>query len=338
MSANGISSPLKTKEQRQIEKLEYSQAKRKGQVITEGSGTWSADGIDNDAVNWYRPNNTYDATSLPDTYNGNVPGADDNPNTGGLLPKRPWVAVGVIAAPTSIAESVDGDTFVDLQVWYDSADTSTITPAANDEQAVQQWVDKSAFAHNANPTNGNQKPTYENTVLQPTVGGHGYIEFDGTQAFSINPVAWTQGIAGFTVFVVAKPTSEVNGDVLLTTNTGDFKIAHNGSTWTVGMNGVTAVPTSNANTYTTSYNWALFTLVYNAANPLVFRLDKTGYALGAHTPPATSSASNTALYLGYDGSNPSFTGFIGEVIMFDKALNATEYANVENYLTTKWGL
>lgn len=314
-----------TKEERADQKLYIAEAKRRGLAAEDTTTTY------------YRTANIYDKTMLPNPYENDAYNVDDDENTGALEPRRPW-DVGSIAAPASIADAVQGGTLVDLQVWYDSADTSTITPAANDEQTVQQWVDKSSFAHNANPTNGNQKPTYENTVLQPTVGGYGYIEFDGSQAFSINPVAWTQGIAGFTVFIVTKPTSEVNGDVLLTTNTGDFKIAHNGSTWTVGMNGVTAVPTSNANTYTTSYNWAIFTLVYDAANPLVFRLDKTGYALGAHTPPATSSGANNALYLGYDGSNPSFTGFIGEVIMFDKALTSTEYGNVENYLSNKWGL
>ena len=331
MAANGIST-LATKQLRQVAKLDLAQAKRKGQGITEGGGTWSTNGVDDDTKPYYKPNNTYDISSLPDIYNGNVPGADDNPNPDGLLPKRPWIAVGAIAAPTSIAESIDGNTLVDLQVWYDGADTSTYVPGATDEGQITQWTDKSAFAQNANPVSGNAKPTYENTVLQ---NGYGYIEMDGTEAFSINPVAWTQSIAGFTAFIVAKPTSEVSGDTLITTNTGDFKISHNGSTWTVGMNGVTAVPTSAANTLDT---WAIFTLRYDAANNLVFRLAKTAYTLGAHTPPATSSASNSALYLGYDGSSTAFTGFIGEVIMFDKALSATEYANVENYLSNKWGL
>ena len=313
-----------TKQERQIQKLEVAQVKR--QATFRDTVVYT----DPDDAPYFRTANIYDITALPDTYTGNVAEPDDNPNVGGLLPKRPWVTVGVSAAPESISEAVGGEAITDLQVWYDSSDTATITPAATDEDPVQQWADKSAFAHNANPTNGNQKPTYENTVLQK---GYGYIEFDGTEAFSINPVAWTQGIAGFTAFIVAKPTSEVNGDTIMTTNTGDFKISHNGSTWTVGMNGVTAVPTSNANTVN---NWAVFTFRYNAANPLVFRLNKTAYTLGAHTPPATSSASNTALYLGYDGTNPSFTGFIAEVVMFDLALTATEYANVENYLYNKW--
>ncbi|MEK9699795.1 MAG: hypothetical protein VW270_28715, partial [Candidatus Poseidoniales archaeon] len=115
MSANGISTNG-TKQQRQVDKLDYSQAKRKGQTITEGGGSWSTNGVDDATKNYYRSNNTYDITSLPDTYNDDSSGADNNANTGGLIQKRPWVSVGAIAAPESIAESVDGGTLVDLQV------------------------------------------------------------------------------------------------------------------------------------------------------------------------------------------------------------------------------
>ena len=57
-----------TKEQRQVRKLEIATIKR------------AADS----------KRSTYDITELPDTYNGNVPGADDNPNVGGLTEGRPW--------------------------------------------------------------------------------------------------------------------------------------------------------------------------------------------------------------------------------------------------------
>ena len=57
-----------TKEQRQVRKLEIATIKR------------AADS----------KRSTYDITELPDTYNGNVPGADDNPNVGGLIEGRPW--------------------------------------------------------------------------------------------------------------------------------------------------------------------------------------------------------------------------------------------------------
>lgn len=57
-----------TKEQRQVRKLEIASIKR------------AADS----------KRSTYDITELPDTYNGNVPGPDDNPNVGGLTQGRPW--------------------------------------------------------------------------------------------------------------------------------------------------------------------------------------------------------------------------------------------------------
>lgn len=65
-----------TKEERQIQKLEIAQVKRQA-------------GGDN-TKDYYRVLNTYDETLLPDTYNGNDLGADDNANTGGLQSGRPW--------------------------------------------------------------------------------------------------------------------------------------------------------------------------------------------------------------------------------------------------------
>jgi hypothetical protein len=60
-----------TKQDRQIQKLEIAAATR------------TVDG---------NVRNVYDITRLPDTYNGNVPGADDNANVGGLLQGRPWTS------------------------------------------------------------------------------------------------------------------------------------------------------------------------------------------------------------------------------------------------------
>lgn len=69
-SNNLTESGLWTKEQRQDYKLQLAALKRtlNGNV-----------------------RDTYDITQLPDTYNGNVSGADDNANVGGLVVGRPWV-------------------------------------------------------------------------------------------------------------------------------------------------------------------------------------------------------------------------------------------------------
>ena len=293
-----------TKQERQVRKLEIASIQRKD------------DGY---------ANHVYDLKSLPDTYNGNVPGADDNPNTDGLLPKRPWVAVGAVAAPTSIAESVDGGSLPDLQVWYDGADTSTYIPSATDEGGITQWTDKSNFAHNANPDGGaTVRPSYENTTLQ---NGYGYLEFDGNDVLSVNPFTQLQSQAGFTVFIVHKGTGG-----LTATNTDDLKVGVDSATsMTYGMNGYANTQSGLSN----ADQWTYTTLVFNAGNTIL-RL-KGSEVANVTQGAATTNASNTTFYIGYDG-NSNFTGFIAEVILFNKALGSTEYANVENYLKTKWGI
>ena len=304
-----------TKEVRQLRKLRIASVKR------------LADG---------KANYTYDATALPDTYNGNLPGADDNPNTGGLLPKRPWVTGVVIAAPDTLSDAIigGGGDFTDLQIWYDAADTATIIPNATDESQITQWTDKSNFAHNANPDGGSAKPTYENTTPK---NGYGYIEFDGVDdRLTINPFTQLASATGWTMFVVAQKTdgAETTG-VLTRTDFGDLRIelAATGSGVTVTTAGQTEVYASQSDT-----NWNAWTLVYEASQPAVFR--KNGSTLtpvSAPTQDATLNASNNEMYIGGSASDV-WPGNIAEVIMFSKTLTATEYGNVENYLINKWDL
>ena len=304
-----------TKEVRQLRKLRIASVKR------------LADG---------KANYTYDATALPDTYNGNAPGADDNPNPDGLLPKRPWVTGVVIAEPDTLSDAIigGGGDLTDLQIWYDAADTATIIPNATDESQITQWTDKSNFAHNANPDGGSAKPTYENTTPK---NGYGYIEFDGVNdRLTINPFTQLASATGWTMFVVAQKTdgAETTG-VLTRTDFGDLRIelAATGSGVTVTTAGQTEVYASQSDT-----NWNAWTLVYEASQPAVFR--KNGSTLtpvSAPTQDATLNASNNEMYIGGSASDV-WPGNIAEVIMFSRTLTATEYGNVENYLSNKWDL
>ena len=330
MAANGIST-LSTKTLRQVAKLDLAQAKRKGQTITEGGSTWSTDGVDDDTKNYYRSNNTYDLTSLPNIYNGNVPADPDaNPNPNGLLLKRPWVAVGVIAEPTSIGEAVDGGTLADLQIWYDGADTSTYIPSANDEGQITQWTDKSNFAHNANPNGGSAKPTYENTDL---LGGYGYVEFDGNDNLSINPFTQLDAATGFTVFIVGKLLDTAGTQYFGAAESGGLNIRSNGTNFQAQGDVAGGSLTGPA----VDTDWHQFTLVFNGGSGVTFRTDKGNEATGA--AGASLAGGTDIYYLGaQDPNTNNLTGYIAEVIMFSRALSATEYTNVENYLSTKWGL
>jgi len=329
-----------TKERRQIQKLEIAQLKRKGTFRDTGTYT------DPEDTPYFRSNNTYDATSLPDTYNGNLPGPDDNPNTGGLIQKRPWIAVGAIAAPQSINEAVEGGSITDLEIWYDGADESTIVPTGiADEAPVNQWNDKSGLAHNLNFSGGNNKPSYESSDTQ---NGYGYVQFADGDLMSINPLASLSGADDYTVFVIARATSlATNSPQLLTsTENGELSIqidSDGTARFKVGApNATTAAGTVVEN------EWFVFTLVYDGnSTSITGRVndgklpDPPGQTITTTTDgtaPATLNGGTTYLYVGGDQSGGTFIGDIGEVILFKKALNSTEYANVENYLTTKWGI
>jgi hypothetical protein len=308
-----------TKEVRQLRKLRIASVKR----LAEG-----------------KANYTYDATALPDTYNGNLPGPDDNPNTGGLIQKRPWVSVGAIAAPTSIKESVEGGSITDLEIWYDGADESTIIPTGiQDEDDINQWNDKSGLAHNLNFSGGNNKPTYESSDTQ---NSYGYVQFADGDLMSINPLASLDEAQQFTVFVIARSTDLATNSpqVLTSTENGELSIqidTDGTARFKIGaQNGTTANNTVQVN------EWNVFTLVYNGTANIVGRVNNgtTIVDTSSGTPangPAQMAASSY-LYVGGDNTGGTFIGDVGEVILFKKVLNSTEYANVENYLTTKWGI
>jgi hypothetical protein len=309
-----------TKEVRQLRKLRIASVKR----YAEG-----------------KANYTYDATALPDTYNDNLPGADDNPNTGGLLPKRPWIAVSAIAAPTSITESVGGDSLVDLEIWYDGADESTIVPSGiADEDPVNQWNDKSGLAHNLNFDGGNNKPSYESSDTQ---NGYGYVQFADGDLMSINPLASLSGATAYTVFVIARSTDLATNATQILTSTENGELSIQIDTNGTARFKVGASSATTASSTVQEDEWNIYSLVYNGTANIVGRVNdgklpsQNIVSAGAVAGPAAMGAS-TYLYVGGDNTGGTFIGDVGEVILFKKALNATEYANVENYLATKWGV
>lgn len=85
MAANGISN-LSTKQAKQVAKLNLAQNKRQGYTLNDDGSI--ASGPDNTA-NFYRTNNTYDITELPESYSGNT--AVNNGNGANLIQGRPWI-------------------------------------------------------------------------------------------------------------------------------------------------------------------------------------------------------------------------------------------------------
>jgi hypothetical protein len=278
---------------------------------------------------------TLDTTQLPTLYSGNT--VVDNANSGGLLVGRPWSpsAVGVVVSPTTITESINSDTLLKLQAWYDAADTATFTPSPSDESSITQWQDKSTLSHNANST-GSKKPTYENTILR---NGYGYVEFDGVNdIMNVNPFTQLQNRSGYTVFLVSQLADTTGIQYITETDQNDLRMNSNETTMEVGMRGAVGTVASEATT-----GWSIHTLVFdgtqtgNAAR-LVYRRNRTAKTLSfTGTVAATTNGSNSKFCIGNSDSEASpMAGYIAELILFDKTLTAIEYGNVENYLYTKY--
>jgi hypothetical protein len=109
-----------TKQARQIQKLEIASATR----AVDGNARF-----------------VYDITQLPNPYNGNVPGADDNPNTGGLVLGRPWVELAA-----GLYRRTYTDYFNDDPGWFDFATQtaagadSTLAIAETPNDTSIQWL------------------------------------------------------------------------------------------------------------------------------------------------------------------------------------------------------
>ena len=141
-----------SKQERQVRKLKIAEAKRKAF----GDATKP----------YYRVANTLDITLLPDTYNGNIPGADDNANTGGLVNGRPWSTSNPDTAITVIETSSSGATLI---LNLDSRNTNSLARGAS----PGTWYDLTTNHNNA---------TIYGSVAYGTVGGQNCAVFPGGNA------------------------------------------------------------------------------------------------------------------------------------------------------------
>lgn len=335
MAANGIST-LANKELKQLAKLDYSQAKRKGQIITEGGGTWSTDGIDNDSVNWYRENNTYDRLALSQHYLGDGL-VDDSITYNPLLPRRPWI-VGAVAP--SVETAVSTATLDRLQTNYDAEDNLYIKPASlSSGGTITQWLDQSVFAHNLN-SGGSARPTWHENVKNSL----GVLRFDGVNdCLNINPVAWLNSIPQATFFIVCKPNATTGNSVMGSDN-GDLRIFSDAGAWKVGMAGVTAEQNAVTSANITATNWYYLSVRFDGtgatdADRLQFKVNGTNVPLTySGTVGTTTNSSNTKFEVGCYNGTEFFDGDISEVLVFDTLLIAPEVDSVETYLSSKWGI
>jgi hypothetical protein len=230
--------------------------------------------------------------------------------------------------------------FPSTVLWYDFSSTgASYSPLPNNVAnggSMTGAKDLTSYNHGTNSVNNFK---YITTVA----GNYGAADMGSGGYFNTNSTtSWLGNLSGMTVIVAVFQKSSGSTYYLCNTDQGDLAIYYSGSNWNVKCSGGTGVSGVNSN----NNNWQLHSFVYDGngstnAQKLRYRYNKADQALTiTGTISAKSNASNDNYIWGAQDTstlNP-FKGYIGEVLLFNKALSSGEVAAIETYLGGKWGV
>lgn len=201
-----------------------------------------------------------------------------------------------------------------LSYWLDATDTAKVLTDAS--QTVTNWTDSSAAAVWFRKTADRPLPTY----VQNAINGKPAVYFAG----NTNRIASTVSRSQKSLFIVNRPTGYETMDGIWGQDNADFGIR-------------TGSSTSWQNNPSIDYAFfnGLPTFIINGQESNDFVQDEP------HILYAQRSAGKTcAVALGnYTYDKPqkrSYTGYIGEVIAYDRIPSLGERQQIEDYLAEKW--
>lgn len=259
-----------------------------------------------------------------------------------MMPYMSVSGQGGVVAPSQIPN---------LNLWYDASVSTTSAmltsggTAPTNGQAVKSWIDKLGNGRNADQSTGSRQPLWRASQQN----GLGTLQFDGiNDTYSLNPIPWALSLPGQTTYTVVKLNSIVDQMHVHATNTGGFTFNISGTNWAIETAGAIAVSSQAASTSGYSYLGMVFDGSQTNANittqnnlRIQFRYNGVQQALTFSTNAnATTSASANTLNVGSDDAgNANFlNGYIGEMLIWTRTLNASEIVQVETYLKNKWGI
>jgi len=308
------------KQERQLRKLKIAEAKRKAFGDT--------------TAPYYRVANTLDITLLPDTYNGNIPGADDNPNTGGLVEGRPWSTSNPDTAITVIETSSSGATLI---LNLDSRNTNSLARGAS----PGTWYDLTSNHNNA---------TIYGSVAYGLQGGQYCAVFPGADADYAQcvPNVYFNGNS-FTIQSWVYVTAVLNWNRIIDfgSGAGVNNILLSNTYGGTGKPGIYIEGTEFAATYPGSssvllnaWHQVCATFTRNTSgntNQGVARIYIDGMPYGSGTTSVPANVTRTLCYIGKSnwghGPDPNMQGGIGAIQIYNGALTDAEM--LSNYNTTK---
>lgn len=236
------------------------------------------------------------------------------------------------------------------KVWLDASDTATITQSGG---AVSQWTDKSANAYTFTQATAAYKPTTAantqngknvltlgtNDCLTSTAASSVWKFLHNSTSTCFFALKYNVSTYGGHPLCTADATAKVGIDCFQE-NTGKFQsVILRGASGTYVVANVTG-----ASTLGTAFTYV--TLISDptnatAANRSDIRL-KQGAAVKNNVQTGAVDNSNPAstlnLFDGTPGANEGIDGQVGEFLIYDSILSASDILINQQYLANKWGV
>lgn len=246
-----------------------------------------------------------------------------------------------------VATGFDPRRITGLGMWLDASVTSSLTFNGS---TVSEWRDLSGNGRHVSQTTAGFQPTGDNR----TQNGLRVLDFDGGDFLTGNAAALTtlRNVPGATGFVVAKFDQTARNGALLSFSTvavatqARFQMGQNstvGGTYSGGRR-------LDADSFASAFfadntNAQVLTGIADYANSDAFIY--SGGALQAsntsfQTDGNTQDTSHLAVMVGNNNISPSggqlHDGWIGEILVWPRALTNAERQRVERHLGRKWGI
>jgi len=248
-----------------------------------------------------------------------------------------------------------------LSLWIEStSDESFHSADLDDATMITTWNDINpqtvTKANLTDSTSNLTRPTYRTNIIN----GLPAVLFDGTDDF-LSTTNFSNISTAATVFAVVRFPSTISATpatrAILSKRTAagpTVNIEFGNGTTITGWNysdGTVDAPTALPGGNLAASTAYVASVVYTANSATGCGNTSTGYAffhngaVNASTCGATNGATPTAvsdpLFIGKQGLTTSptfFSGHIGEIIIFDRALKKEERQSIEAYLGKKWGI
>lgn len=225
-----------------------------------------------------------------------------------------------------------------MELWLDADDLDTLTWSTADLR-VSTWNDKSGnFNHATDSTPG---LTADQPILMFSAKSDRHALSFTTDTELEGNIASITGDTSLTIFMVKQHTLSDAVDRI------SFSLGTDASHIDIGTqpDGIPGDPPnnylfeqSNGSTAAASgdEDWHVHTLIRNGSNLLIY-IDGQLEVTAARTAQSITGA----FFVGRSQSllnNDYFRGSIGEIIVFNTALNASYQETIETYLGQKWGI